>query len=103
IKTQFINPYQTSLDFLQELFSFSTLNANTIYDRLGKIEAGTLDPATDPEISAALAGYNKKNSTSVSAADLKNWVAAHLKELREVITLYEPDSKCDLATTSLRT
>ena len=103
VKTLFINPYQDTLDFLEKIFSHASTDAKTIYTRLGQIEAGTLDPAADADIVAALNNYNSAQGTSVTTGEFAQWVNDHLGEFRQVITLYEPDSKCDLDTTQLRT
>lgn len=103
VKTSFINPFQGTLDFLQDLFSAAAIDSNALYARLGAIEAGTLNPADDADIVAALSAHNSSAGTSVTITDLAQWITTHLREFRQVITLYEPQSKCDLDTTSLRT
>ncbi len=103
VKTHFINPYQSTLDFLDRLFSYSSISANTIYARLVQIETGTLDPANDSDIMGALTAYNKAQGKSITANDLAQWVTNHLSEFRQVITLYEPESRCDLDNTQLCT
>lgn len=96
IKTQFINPHQNILEFIERLFLAGTLKADTIYTKLQQIAAGTLDPSTDPDIIAALAG-------KIPAADFAVWVQDHFDELDSVITLYQSKSMCDLNTTYLKT
>jgi len=103
VKTLFINPYQGTLDFLEKIFSYASIDASTIYTRLGQIETGALNPADDADIRAALNAYNSANETSVTPGEFGQWVTDHLSEFRQVITLYEPESKCDLETTRLRT
>jgi hypothetical protein len=103
LKTQFINPYQSTLDFLEKIFSYGSIDVTTFYARLEQIEAETLDPADDADIVAALNDYNSAGGTSVTTGEFAQWVTDHLTEFRQVITLYEPDSKCDLETTRLRT
>ncbi len=103
LRTQFINPHQHTLDLLQRILSFASISADVLYARLEQIEAGTLDPATDADIVAALNAYNGAQGTNITAADFGQWVIDHLDECRRVITLYEPDSKCALETTELRT
>jgi hypothetical protein len=103
VKTVFLNPHQAALDFIQELVSHATISGDDLYKRLEKIEAGTLDPATDADLTAALTAYNADHGTMLTPADFGTWVVAHLGELRAVITLFEPQSRCDLATTTLRT
>lgn len=103
VKTQFINPHQGTLDFLERVFSHSALDANTIYTKLEQIAAGTLDPANDSDISAALSGYNNTTSDTISMAQFTQWVNDHFGEFQQVITIFEPESKCALETTWLRT
>lgn len=103
IKTLFINPDQGLLAFLEELFADATISANTIYTRLEQIEAGTLDPANDNDIKGAINAYNTAHGTSITTAEFKTWVEDHLAGFRHIITLYEPESRCDLANTKLRT
>lgn len=106
VKTQFINPYQGTLKFLEELFSYVSplIDASIIYTMLEGIEtAGTLDLVTHKDIADALTAYNSANGTSITTNEFAQWVIAHLSEFRQVITLYEPDSKCDLDTTRLKT
>ena len=59
VKTQFINPYQNTLDYLEKLLTYAaqaaiarsaTFTATDLYDRLQRIEAGTLDPGKDADI-----------------------------------------------------
>ena len=103
VQTLFINPFQGVLDFLQRLFSFATIDADDIYAKLEQIEAGTLNSADDADIAAALTAYNTSLGSSVTTVEFDEWVTEHLSEFRQVITLYEPQSKCDLDTTTLRT
>ena len=103
MKTRFINPYQHTLDFLQQIFSSASIDADAIYAKLKLIKAGTLNPATDAAISATLTAYNAQHGAAITPAAFGLWVTAHLDEFNQVITLYEPDSRCELATTSLRT
>ena len=103
VKSLFVNPRQGTLDFLQKLFSFATIEASEIYARLKRVEAGTLDPADDPEIVTALNAYNASAGSSLTTVELAEWVTEHLREFRQVVTLYEQGSRCDLDSTSLRT
>lgn len=103
VKTQFVNPFQHALDFLEKIFAHASIDANTIYARLEQIEAGALNPAADADITAALTAYNNTQATAVTPAAFGQWVTDHLGELRQVITLYEPESRCSLETTKLRT
>ncbi|HKO95843.1 MAG TPA: neuraminidase-like domain-containing protein [Pyrinomonadaceae bacterium] len=103
VKTLFINPFQDRLDFLQRLLSFAEIDADEVYARLEQIEAGTLDPADDPDIVAALNAFNRAFGSNVRPAEFGEWVTENLRAFRQVITLYQPQSSCDLDTTSLRT
>ena len=103
VKTQFINPYQGSLAFLEKIASYASIDANTIYTRLGQIAAGTLNIVDDEEIVAALNDYNSAEGTGITTGEFAQWVTDNFDEFRQIITLYEPQSKCDLETTKLRT
>lgn len=103
VKTQFINPYQGTIDFLEKIFSYASIKADIIYTRLEQIEGGTLDPANDADIVAALNSYNSANKMSITTNEFAQWVTDHFGEFQQAITLYEPDSKCDLDTTRLKT
>jgi hypothetical protein len=103
IKTQFINPYQGTLDFLQKIFSYALIDAKTIYKRLGQIETGTLDPTGRAVITRILDAYNSAIGTSLTFDEFAQWGKDHLAEFRQIITLYEPESKCSLETTELKT
>jgi hypothetical protein len=96
IKTKFINPHQGTLEFIEKVFASSTIEPSALYTKLGQIAAGTLDPAADAAITAALAPFG------IAPADFGAWVVAHFAELQQVVTLYEPTSRCDLDTTRLR-
>jgi len=97
VKTRFINPSQTALDFLEDLFANSDIDVATIYDRLEQIEAGTLIPSDDAEIMNALDARN------ITSGQFAAWVQENLSDFGSIITLYQPESKCDLETTYLRT
>ncbi|NLA50091.1 MAG: hypothetical protein GX876_11600, partial [Bacteroidales bacterium] len=97
VKTQFINPYQKTTDFLQKLFLNSSMNASTIYNKLKQINAGTLNAAADPDIISIL------NSASIAPADFNDWTKNNFTNFNAVITLYQSDSLCDLNTTYLKT
>ena len=103
VKKPFINPWQGTLYFLEKIFSYTSIDASSLYAKLGQIEAGTLDPADDADIVKALNDYNSDNGTSITTSDFAQWVTDHFSEFRQIITLYEPQSKCDLKTTQLRT
>lgn len=97
VKTQFINPGQWTVDFLEDLFYESNLEASEIYTKLGQIKNGTLNPATDTGIMDAL------NGAGIQPTDFKIWAEDNLDAFKNVITLFEPNSQCDLDTTVLRT
>lgn len=103
VKTQFINPYQYTLDFLQAIFSHISIDANAAYNKLVQIDAGTLNPAADTDITSALNAYNAVAGTDVTPGQFGQWVNDHLAQFQQVITLYEPNSRCDLDTTTLKT
>ena len=103
LKTQFINPYQSTLDFLQAIIAQASIDPATLYTKLEQIESSTLDPANDTDIVAALNAYNNATGSAITTAEFGQWVVDHFGEFRQVITLYEPESKCDLTETRIRT
>jgi len=94
VKTQFINPHQGTLNFLQKLFSSASIGPNTVYAQL---KAGAFDPTAEPNVMAVL------NASGITPAALALWTTNNFANFQQVITLYEPNSKCDLDTTKLRT
>jgi len=103
VETRFINPHQGEFQFLQKFGAHTTLDGPTLFARLLQVEAGVLDPATDPALTAAVTGYNAAEGTSITTGDFAQWITDHLGDVRQVITLFEPQSACDLDTTVLRT
>lgn len=103
IKTRFINPHQWTLDFIGKLIASSPIGSSAMYAKFKQIKAGTLNPAGDGDITAMLNAHNAAQGTSITAVDLGAWLGAHFDELRAVITLFQPNSSCDLDTTNLRT
>ncbi len=103
IQTRFINPYQGTLDFVKAVFSYSTIDAASLYSRLEQVEAGTLNPANDADITTALSAYNAATGSAITPAEFGQWVVDHLGGFRQVITLFQPESTCDLDTTKMRT
>jgi hypothetical protein len=97
IKTRFINPHQKTLDFLQDIFGGTSVPPSEIYASLEEIEAGTFNPGANDPILEAL------DAAGITLQTFTQWVNANLDRFRGVITLFQPDSKCDLDTTSLRT
>ncbi len=99
VKTHFINPYQNTLDFLQRFIRVSAMKAPEFYEKLTQIEAGT---APDADIVAAISEYNSANHKDLTSSQFAEWVLEHFSKFRQVITLHEHDSNCNLETTRLR-
>ncbi|MEQ1529053.1 MAG: Tc toxin subunit A, partial [Methylococcales bacterium] len=99
LKTRFLNPAQSAFDTVQDLFKdlSPAIDGQMLYAGLRDINADLLDPETDVNFNAALTLNN------VSSADFIAWVKSHFDSLKTLVTLYESDSACDLAKTSLRT
>ncbi|HCN84890.1 MAG TPA: hypothetical protein DIT07_14925, partial [Sphingobacteriaceae bacterium] len=97
IKTKFINPHQNILDYLEQLFVNSGMNASVIYNKLQQIKSGILIPSSDTDVMAALISAN------ISSGDFVTWVQSHFDDFDSVITLFQSNSMCDLDTTCLRT
>ena len=97
VTTTFINPHQNVIDFLEEIFVDSVLNASEIYDRLKRIDNGTLLPSADADVMVSL------SAASITSEEFVVWVQNNFDGFNEAITLYEPNSLCQLDTTCLRT
>ncbi len=94
VKTRFINPHQNILEYLEQLFVKSKLD---VYSKLQQINAGTLDPSDDSDLMLVLENRN------IPPADFAEWVRKNFENFNSIITLYQPQSACDLDTTSLKT
>ena len=103
LETRFINPHKYALDFLEKLFSYGSLGGEDLYNKLDAIADGSLNPATDADITDVLTAYNTDNPDNITPAGFKTWVENNFANFQAVITLFEPDSSCDLDTTSLMT
>ena len=97
IKTRFINPYQVVLDYIESIFKGIDIDRITLYSKLQEIKAGTLLPENHPKIKQAL------DARSIPYNVFKDKIIDDFDNLQAVITIYEPESKCDLETTRLRT
>lgn len=103
IKTRFLNPKQAAFDFIQDLFKdfpiddTQPFNSQMLYEGLRNINDDTLDPDTDFNFKAAM------DRQSLTKDEFTAWVKTHFEGLKTLVTLYEPNSGCDLGTTSLRT
>ncbi len=96
VSTQFINPFQGTLDFLQKTFSNSSIGSKGLYTKLSAIKSAAPNPPSDPEILSAL-------GETITPAEFGTWVTDNFPGFQEVITLFEPNSQCNLDTTELRT
>ncbi|NOT69646.1 MAG: hypothetical protein HOP04_15370 [Methylophilaceae bacterium] len=103
LKTRFLNPAQSAFDYIQDLFKDFPLSASLpfdgqmLYTGLRDINADLLDPDADVNFNTALS--NRK----ITSADFIIWVKSHFESLKTLVTLYEAQSECDIAKTSLRT
>ncbi len=103
VKTNFINPYRFTLDFLERVFSSAPMDAKSFYAKLSRIAEGTLDPAEDADITSLLTAYNEANGVNITAGEFGRWVAEHFRRFQQVVTLYEPESRCSLDSTRIKT
>jgi len=94
VKTRFLNPPQETLNYLEEIFRSAVISPEQLYEKLQHIKNSSLDVNSDPQLRAALG----RISPSVFTA----WVNDHFEEFKQVVTLHEPDSACNLANTTLR-
>jgi Tc toxin complex TcA C-terminal TcB-binding domain/Neuraminidase-like domain/PA14 domain/Salmonella virulence plasmid 28.1kDa A protein len=96
IDTQFINPGQMVLDYIENLFSTSTLSSQDIYNKLKTIFGGAA-PSADPDILTVI------TAASISSDDFASWTTTNFPTFQSIVTLYEPTSSCDVGATELRT
>jgi len=99
VKTKFINPYQTTLDYIESLFNDRDIDPTSLYKKLQQIKAGTLLPQNDEQIKQALDASTDPNPYPYQ--DFVTWINTNFEKLQLVITLWEPQSGCDLASTNL--
>lgn len=94
IKTQFINPHQDLLNYINILFK-GRFDSTTLYEKLSQIYSGGL-PSTDGlwEVLA---------EQEISSGEFTAWIEDNFVNLKSVITLFEPNSGCNLETTSIST
>lgn len=105
VKTDFINPNQDLLEYLEKLFSRSLIDGPTLYNWLENAAVDGTSLVEDLQIDAALQEYNSVQGTEdakVELSQLKQWASDHFSEFQQVITLFEPTSSCSLHTTRLR-
>lgn len=104
LKTRFINPHQNTLDIFEEFFNGATIDSEMLYDWLTKSANGDATSDVDnAAIDVALAAANGDEPIQFSHTELAAWALGHFAKLQQVITLFEPESECDLETTRLRT
>ena len=96
IKTQFINPHQVVLDYIESIFKGIDIDRIELYNKLQDVRAGTPLSNEDPIIKAL-------DSRSIPYKIFRERIINDFDKFKAVITLYEPESKCDLGTTKLRT
>ncbi len=110
VKTLFINPHQEVFQSIEKVLFYlppsseETNEDNTLYARLkGIADAEPVVPVADEDILAALDEYNKNNEPDITADDFAQRLADHFDDISNVLTLFEPQSRCALDTTKLRT
>ncbi|WP_158856392.1 ribosomal protein L7/L12 [Lunatibacter salilacus] len=101
--TNFVNPTQNILNVIEKIFSNSNLTSNSIYQLLEKIKSESLNSSEKGRIATILEDFNNKEGFNLTFSDLENWTKENLDKIQEIITLFEPNSKCSLETTRLRT
>jgi ribosomal protein L7/L12/peptidoglycan hydrolase-like protein with peptidoglycan-binding domain len=101
LKTEFINPKNQSVEFLEKLISASNIDSREYYGMLKKIER--LEAAEENKLNVQLKIFNATYGSDISSATLSDWIKTNLDSSEDIITLYDSDSKCDLAKTSLKT
>ncbi|MDP3331768.1 MAG: neuraminidase-like domain-containing protein, partial [Methylococcaceae bacterium] len=105
LKTRFLNPGLLALDFVDDIFKTpiasgqpAPFNSQQVYDLLRDINADLLNPADDPLISQALSRRGITNPDDFIA-----WTKAHFADINASALLFEQASRCQLASTRLKT
>lgn len=70
VETRFLNPGQYALNFLDAVFTGSSLSGQELYDRLGLIASANLQSNNDHEISQALSDYSTATGTLITPLNL---------------------------------
>jgi len=102
VKTQYINPHQNTLDYLQKIVTYVSsehgMSPDSVYKQLKEIHDNQpVDLVNEENIKAAI------DALEIADTDFINWIAENFNNFQQVITLFEPESKCNLETTRLRT
>ena len=106
VKTLFINPHQEVFASIERALHYAPPRTDdtTIYDQLEAIAgAEPLDSGNHDNIRTALAEYNDNNDPDITDDAFVERVVDHFDDISKVLTLFEPQSKCALETTKLRT
>lgn len=101
VKTRFINPHQSVLTYLEEFISDSWLSGDIMYYEMNKI---LFPPSFSPpeDLSQEIELFRILSIKNISFEEFKQWVKDHFEEFGKIVTLYEPQSKCNLTNTWLR-
>lgn len=113
VKTRFINPSLGFFEVIEEIFSLAakstgSSDGSTYYNLLEHVAAGSESRAEDAAIIEALEDYYKAkgfppDNSNKPLVKFKEWVVANFAGFQQVMTLFEPLSRCDLDTTQLMT
>jgi hypothetical protein len=98
LNTRLINPAQKSLPFLETIRRHTGYAPQPFFQALTQIWLGNKSLADYPDLEKGL-----ETAGIISKDDFPAWLKAHFAAFRELITLYEPTSACDLDKTSLGT
>ena len=104
VKTQFINPHQSSIAYYDFISSALSLKTEILNPWLEKMAIGGISESEPPVISA-LQEYEtnrQEGDPEITKASLVQWAVDNFNGFKQVITLFERDSACKLETTRLR-
>ncbi len=96
LKTRLINPHPEYVIFLENIQRHTEYSSNEFYGILNQVYSGNQTPEDHPDLLLALQMEN------LATGRFTNWLLEHFEVFKNTITLFEPDSACNLETTSLK-
>lgn len=96
IKARLINPYPEYLAYLQNILEHTQYSSQEYYNILDQLSSGSQPLNNFPELIQAI------GEEDINEEDFMGWLNTNFEVFKDSITLFEPDSSCDLKTTSLK-
>ncbi|WFO15789.1 Tc toxin subunit A [Cellulophaga baltica 4] len=96
--TNFINPQLYKLEYLNLLIKEADVVGTDIYENLKALYENEGEGTILPDILDSVSDYG-----SITESGFRIWITKNFESLKDVLTLYQPSSACDLSTTELKT